>query len=44
MNKIKCWEIKKCPDENFTKCAAYLNKELPCWEIKGLPLKRDFVK
>jgi len=44
MNKIKCWEIRKCPAETATKCLAYLNDKLPCWEIKGLPLKIDQIK
>jgi PAS domain S-box-containing protein len=28
--EIKCWEIKKC---NEMGCAAYENKDIPCWYI-----------
>ncbi len=32
---IPCWEIKDCPLEKSSKCAAYVNRSAPCWEVVG---------
>ena len=31
----KCWEIKNCPPEQLTTCAAYGSNE-PCWQMHRL--------
>lgn len=30
--KEPCWIILDCSKYVYTKCPAYLNQELPCWE------------
>jgi len=31
--KEPCWVILGCSKYVYTKCPAYLNQEMPCWEI-----------
>ena len=28
-----CWKTKGCAETSFTKCAAYLHPETPCWQL-----------
>lgn len=30
---MRCWALKKCPLEQREKCAAYRQKEVPCWQV-----------
>jgi MerR family transcriptional regulator/heat shock protein HspR len=29
---IPCWAIRRCSDEDRTKCQAYISETYPCWE------------
>jgi hypothetical protein len=30
---IGCWDINKCSAEKLSSCAAYANKDKPCWQV-----------
>ncbi len=39
---VCCWEKRGCDPEKRAACPAYLNQELPCWQVfrsKGGPMK-----
>lgn len=42
MNKVGCWEIKKCHKKE--KCPILFNTALPCWAIKNVPCKESMGK
>lgn len=31
-----CWDITNCPEEQRSKCLAYLNRSKPCWELNKM--------
>ena len=32
LSLIPCWAIRRCSDEDRTKCQAYISETYPCWE------------
>ena len=35
LSLIPCWAIRRCSDEDRTKCQAYISETYPCWEASG---------
>ncbi len=29
----RCWDVKKCPPEQRSRCTAYQHPDIPCWAI-----------
>ena len=29
----RCWDAKKCSEENKAKCPAYARQDVPCWQL-----------
>lgn len=29
--EVPCWVLRKCPEQRYSTCPAYLHSELPCW-------------
>ncbi len=36
-----CWEITDCPEENMSKCTAFMENAKPCWELYKMICKMN---
>lgn len=41
LNYAPCWEITVCPEEQKSRCSAYMDKIKPCWELNRMICNRD---
>lgn len=33
--KTPCWDFLECTENVYSYCAAYQDRERPCWEVAG---------
>ncbi len=46
MSIVRCWLFNNCPEEERSKCKAYLDQKIPCWQHfrgKNGELKQDCI-
>ena len=38
--KIPCWDFLGCTEAVYSHCAAYRDRERPCWEVAGTECRK----
>lgn len=36
-----CWEITKCPQDKRSKCSAFVDRTVPCWQLASTACSRE---